>query len=111
MLRAYFCSQKVVHAVQMDYYVCWIKSWRSCCTHKNSSVKDDQAEAPSLELDSLAAPAVGGYGKPSGRPALLDLASITRPTTGQTVQWQTGHKKMSFQRRALNLCLVDLHSC
>lgn len=62
------------------------KSWRSCCTYKNSSVKDDLAGAPSLELDRLAAPVVGGYGKPSKRPSLLDPASITRPTTGQTVE-------------------------
>lgn len=62
------------------------KSWHSCCTYKNSSVKDDLAGAPSLELDRLAAPVVGGYGKPSGRLSLLDPASITRPTTGQTVE-------------------------
>lgn len=64
--------------------ICLFKSWRSCCTYKNSSVKDDLAAAPFLELDCPAAPAVGGYGKPSGRLALLDLASITRSTTGQT---------------------------
>lgn len=52
-------------------------------------MKDDLAAAPSLELDCLAAPAVGGYGKPSGRLALLDPASITRPTTGQTVEKRT----------------------
>jgi len=62
------------------------KSWRSCCTYKNPSVKDDQARAPSLELDCLAVPVVGGYGKPSGRLSLLDPASITRLTTGQTVE-------------------------